>query len=162
MGLEIKPYKIDLLGILFLGNMISKVTVCQRDLFFVYREHSCLNGRLSRLSGAAVHLARGFYWNVSVATTSDLQSGYSNTSGTAGSPSVTSTSSQASHDTCLIVRQQMSSLPPYRCGSWDTEAFDSSPTSQTNKGHSQKWAASWISCCARLCCLLTTFCWLSR
>lgn len=75
------------------------------------------NGRLSRLSGAAVHLAQGFYWNVSVATTSDLQSGYSNTSGTAGSPSFTSTSSQASHDTCLIVRQQMSSLPPYRCGS---------------------------------------------
>lgn len=76
MGLEIKPYKIDLSGILFLGNMISKDTVCQRDLFFVYREHNCVNGRLSCLGGAAGHLAQGFYWNESVATTSDLQSGH--------------------------------------------------------------------------------------
>ena len=62
MGLEIKPYKIYLLGILFLGNMISKDTVCQRFLFFVYRENKRFSGGLSHLSGAAVHLAQGFFF----------------------------------------------------------------------------------------------------
>ena len=62
VGLEIKHIKIYLLGILFLGNMISKDTVCQRFLFFVYRENKTLRWRTFPLEWRCCALGTGLFF----------------------------------------------------------------------------------------------------